>query len=65
MLNTKLWAYYPMDYPFYMLMTEYGKLAEGVFTTEIKWIPMIPVSLAVTVLCLGISCLRFGKTETR
>lgn len=65
MLNTKLWAFYPMDYPFYMLMTEYGKQAEGVFTTEIKWMPMLPISLAVIVLCLGIACLGFGKSETR
>lgn len=65
MLNTKLWAFYPMDYPFYMLMTEYGKQAEGVFTTEIKWMPMLPISLAVIVLCLSIACLGFGKAETR
>lgn len=65
MLNTKLWAFYPMDYPFYMLMTEYGKQADGIFTAEIKWIPLLPVSLAITVLCLGIACARFGKSETR
>lgn len=65
MLNTKLWAFYPMDYPFYMLMTEYGKQAEGVFTTKIQWIPMLPVSIAVTALCLIIACARFGKAEGR
>ena len=65
MLNTRFWAFYPMDYPFYMLMTEYGKQAEEIFTTEIEWIPMLPVSLVVTVLCLGIACARFGKSETR
>lgn len=65
MLNTRFWAFYPMDYPFYMLMTEYGKQAEEIFTTEIEWMPMLPVSLVVTVLCLGIACARFGKAETR
>ena len=65
MLNTRFWAFYPMDYPFYMLMTEYGKQAEEIFTTEIEWIPMLPVSLVVTALCLGIACARFGKAETR
>ncbi len=64
-INTKLWAFYPMDYPFYMLMTEYGKQAEKVFTTEIQWMPMLPVSLIVTILCLYIACARFGKAETR
>lgn len=65
MLNTRFWAFYPMDYPFYMLMTEYGKQAQEIFTTEIEWMPMLPVSLVVTVLCLGIACARFGKAETR
>lgn len=65
MLNTRFWAFYPMDYPFYMLMTEYGKQVEEIFTTEIEWMPMLPVSLVVTVLCLSIACARFGKAETR
>lgn len=65
MINTKLWGFYPMDYPFYMLMTEYGKQAEEVFTAKIQWMPMLPVSFVVTVLCLGIACARFGKAETK
>lgn len=65
MLNTKLWAFYPMDYPFYMLMTEYGKQAKDIFTPEIQWMPMLPVAGTVTVLCLGIACIRFGKADTR
>lgn len=65
MLNTKLWAFYPMDYPFYILMTEYGKQAEGIFTAKIQWTPLLPIACAVTVLCLAIACLRFGKSEIR
>lgn len=64
-LNTKLWPFYPMDYPFYMLMTEYGKCAEGIFTTKIQWMPMLPTAVAVTAVCLFISCNRFGKVDTQ
>ncbi len=63
MLNTKLWPFYPMDYPFYILMTQYGKWAEGVFTAKIQWIPMLPVAGAVTAVCLFIACIRFGKAD--
>lgn len=65
MINTRLWPFYPMDYPFYMLMTEYGKQAEHIFSTEIQWMPMLPVAGAVTVLGLLVACVRFGKAETR
>lgn len=65
LLNTRLWALYPMDYPFYVLMTEYGKQAKDIFTSEIRWIPLVPIALAVTILCLGAACLRFGKSEIR
>ncbi len=63
MLNTKLWAFYPMDYPFYMLMTEYGKQAAEVFTSEIQWMPMLPVGAAAAAGCLFIACVRFGKGD--
>lgn len=63
-MNTKLWPFYPMDYPFYMLMTEYGKQAEGIFSAEIQWMPMLPVAGAVTGGCLLIACVCFGKGDT-
>ncbi len=63
MLNTKLWAFYPMDYPFYMLMTEYGKQAAEVFSSEIKWMPMLPIGGAAAAGCLFIACVRFGKKD--
>lgn len=62
-LNTRFWAFYPMDYSFYMLMTEYGRKAEGIFTDKIQWLPLLPVAFAITLICLGISCTRFGKSE--
>ncbi|MCR2045942.1 ABC transporter permease [Acetatifactor muris] len=65
MLNTGIWYCYPMDYPFYVLMTEYGKIAPEVFDTGIQLFPLLPIAVGVTLLCLAISCLRYGKSERR
>ena len=59
-INTKIWFAYPMSYPFYLLMIQYGRAAEGIYETQIQWIPWIPVAAAVTVLALGLSCVGFG-----
>ena len=64
-INTKIWFAYPMSYPFYLLMTEYGKAAEGVYDTQIQWLPWIPAAVAITLLCLAVSCFTFGYTERR
>lgn len=65
MLNTKVWYCYPMDYPFYILMTEYGKLAPEVFDTQIQLMPMLPIAAVLTVACLAIACIRYGKAERK
>lgn len=65
MINTDYWFLHPMSYPFYVLMTEYGKAAEGIYTTTPDWIPWIPAALCITVVCLSLSCIRFGHAETR
>lgn len=64
-INTKFWVAYPMSYPFYTLMTEYGKVAEGMYDTQIQWIPWIPAAAAITILCLVVSCFTFGYAERR
>ncbi|XCP84037.1 ABC transporter permease [Roseburia hominis] len=64
-INTKLWPAYPMSYPFYVLMTEYGKAAAGFYEARIKWLPWIPVAAAITVLSLILSCMKFGYAERR
>lgn len=64
-INTKLWFAYPMTYPFYLLMIEYGKAAEGVYETQIAWLPWLPVAIGITVLALAVSCIRFGAYERR
>lgn len=65
MINTKAWFIYPMDYPFFVITSEYGKLATNLNTAQVKLIPWIPAAVAITIICLGISCLCFGQAERR
>lgn len=65
MINTKAWFAYPMSYSFYILMTEYGRAAEGIYTSEIAWIPWLPTAIILTIAALIISCLRFGYTKRK
>lgn len=44
MINTKIWFAYPMSYPFYLLMIEYGRSAAGVYESQIAWLPWLPAS---------------------
>lgn len=65
MINTKAWFAYPMSYPFFVITSEYGKLATNLDTAQVELIPWIPVAIVITILCLGISCTRFGQAERR
>lgn len=64
-INTKIWFLYPMSYPFYLLMVEYGKDAKGIYETEISWIPWLPAAILIMAAALCISCLKFGSSERR
>lgn len=65
MINTKIWFAYPMSYPFYLLMIEYGRSAAGVYERQIAWLPWLPAAVSITVIALGIACMRFGAAERR
>lgn len=65
MINTKIWFAYPMSYPFFVITAEYGKLATHLTTAQVEPIPWIPVAVGITIICLFISCLRFGQAERR
>lgn len=65
MINTKIWFAYPMSYPFYLLMIAYGRAAEGVYDTQIAWLPWLPVAIGITVFSLAISCAQYGASERR
>ncbi|MEY8427970.1 ABC transporter permease [Lachnospiraceae bacterium 46-15] len=64
-INTKMWFAYPMSYPFFVITSEYGKLATNLNTAQVELIPWIPVAVILTIICLGISCIRFGQAERR
>ncbi|MDE5804109.1 MAG: ABC transporter permease [Lachnospiraceae bacterium] len=64
-INTKIWFAYPMSYPFFVITSEYGKLAANLDTAQVNPIPWIPVAIVITVICLSISCIRFGQAERR
>lgn len=65
MINTKIWFLYPMCYPFFVITSEYGQLAANLSTQEVDLIPWLPAALAITILCLAVSCIRFGQAERR
>lgn len=65
MINTKIWFAYPMSYPFYLIMVAYGRAAEGVYETQIAWLPWLPVAVGITILALVVSCMRYGASERR
>lgn len=64
-INTSVWYMYPMAYPFYVVTSEYGKLAEHLSTAQVEVFPWIPVAVTITIVCLIISCLSFGRSERR
>ena len=63
--NTKGWFLYPMGYPFYLIMSEYGEVAENIGKNTVDLIPWIPVAVCISLFCLLISCLCFGRNERR
>lgn len=65
MINTKIWFLYPMSYPFFVITSEYGKLAVNLDTAQVELIPWIPAAIIITIICLIISCLCFGQAERR
>ena len=65
MINTKIWFAYPMSYPFYLLMVAYGRAADGVYETQIHWLPWLPAAAVITIIALIAACVRFGSSENR
>lgn len=64
-INTKVWFVYPMAYPFFVITSEYGKLADNLSTVSVDLIPWLPVAAGITVICLFIACFCFGRAERR
>lgn len=65
LINTKIWFAYPMCYPFYIITSEYGKLATNLDAVKVSLFPWLPVAAMVTIICLAVSCICFGQAERR
>lgn len=65
MINTEMWFVYPMSYPFFVITAEYGKLATNLNTAPVELIPLLPVAIGITIVCLFVSCRRFGQAERK
>lgn len=59
MINTKAWFIYPMCYPFYVITMKY------LSNSQVSLFPWIPVAAGITIICLAVSCIFFGKAERR
>lgn len=64
-INTKVWFLDPMAYPFYVLTSEYGRLAAHLPAFHVQLIPWLPIAVLLTAGCLWIACLCFGQAERR
>lgn len=65
MINTKIWFAYPMAYPFFVITSEYGKLSTSMSGGDVELVPFLLTAIGIGVVCLLISCLRFGKSERK
>lgn len=65
MINTKVWYLYPIDYPYYIIVNQYGKMAENIGNTSVDFVPWIPIAVVFFLVCFAVSCIRFGKAERR
>lgn len=60
-INTKAWFLYPMAYPFYVITSEYSRLAENLPDFDVQLLPWIPAAGLITAGCLMVSCICFGR----
>lgn len=65
MINTKFWFIYPMDYPFFVITSEYGRLAENMTYQQPQLLPFITAACFFSISCIIISGMRFGRAERK
>ena len=46
-------------------VNDHLEAAEGVYETQIAWLPWLPVAIGITILALAVSCIRYGASERR
>lgn len=65
MINTSYWYLYPICYPYYMVVSEYGRLATNFGRFEISLFPWLPIAILMTVVFLFLASHYFGKAERK
>lgn len=63
-INTKVWFAYPMCYPFYRITLLMNQLPTGDSIT-MELVPLLPMAIGITIICLTGACLFFDKNERR
>lgn len=63
-INTRLWHIYPPCYPLYWANWERTHLA-GDWNAPFPLLPWLPIALGITVLCLWVSCARYGAAQRK
>ena len=46
-----------------LFRSEYGKLVPELFSTKVELVPMVPIGIGTTLLCLAVACRRYGAVE--
>lgn len=64
-MNTKAWFVYPPCYPFRIVTAQMHDLATKMGSFDYELVPWIPAAAVITVLCIVISCIFFGRGEVR
>lgn len=64
-INTKVWFLYPMSYQFYVIANEQSRLTQNIANSQINFIQWIPAATIISIVCLCVSCFRFGHAERR
>lgn len=64
-INVKAWFAYPMCYPMMLIASEMGRLSAKAASSSLALTPWIPVAVSIAAAALGISCVRYGKSERK
>ena len=65
LINTKVWFFYPMCYPLYLISRLLEQPGKQIFSLLPDLFPLVPMAVTVTLVCLAVSCLCFGRAERR
>lgn len=65
LVNTKICYGYPICYPLYMITNLMSRMQQGSQDLSVELFPWLIFALGITLFCLALACLLFGKSERR